>query len=110
MGFKSPPPYGQPDRKISVFFFDDFPKLPVKILFPNNSHPSNHLSTHFTIGSSSCCSILVEFKWYKIALETKTFCCSLAMICGECFFNDTNWTPDGECLARLVVPTLGVTD
>ena len=25
MGFKSPPPYGQPDRKISVFFFDDFP-------------------------------------------------------------------------------------
>ena len=25
-GGRTPPPYGQPDRKISVFFFDGFPK------------------------------------------------------------------------------------
>ena len=34
------PPYGQPDRKISVIFFDDFPKLnPQNVQASITHHP-----------------------------------------------------------------------
>ena len=32
-GGADPPPYGQPDRKVSVFFINDFPYMERSILF-----------------------------------------------------------------------------
>ena len=61
-GGLTPPPYGQPDRKISVFFFDGFPKV---LSLPESVNVTFHEYTEWD-------NIFQNSKYFAVSLLTVT--------------------------------------